>query len=136
MSFQRLWALIVGWALTALGIVGVLVGATLPLLVLTPVVSTLYIVTGLVALFFAYYRHALHVRTFDRVIGFVFVALAIAGFSAAGAAAGTILGVLPVVLGINVLNLAIGVISLIAGYALPPTEEELREAERERKRAA
>ncbi len=136
MSFPRLWALIMGYALTVFGIVGLLAGVSLPVLGLTPAISVVYLITGLVSLFFAYYLSGAYTLTFDRVVGFLYVALAIAGFAVVAAGARLVLGLLPVAIGVNVLNLAVGVISLIAGFAVKEMREVTEKIEERTHRAA
>lgn len=134
MTFPRTWALIIGWALTALGVVGFLTGRSLVLFHIGASLSAIYLVTGLVALFFGYYLAGRHTRSFDQVIGFVYAALAVAGIAVAGISTATLGGILVLNPAVNALNAVVAVVSLIAGYAsrkeMMPSEAEREEEER------
>ena len=136
MTIARTYALIIGWLLTAVGIVGFFFPAGLLLGVLEVNVlhNIVHVVTGLVALFFGYYMTGHYSRTFDQWLGIVYAIITVVGVATAGLGAASILGILPVNLADNVLHLAVAVTALAAGFLT--TKEEVMAEEPTMRRAA
>ncbi|RJQ54232.1 MAG: DUF4383 domain-containing protein [Actinobacteria bacterium] len=120
MSVARIVALVIGWFFTILGIVGFLavgLGSGFFLGLATNALHNLvWLVTGLVGLYFGYYQAGRFSRTFDQVVGIVYAILTIAGFIAVGLGTGTLLGIVPLSLVNNILHLVTAVVALVAGY--------------------
>jgi hypothetical protein len=128
-SPARLYALLVGSALTIAGIIGffydssfdtgsaLTTDAVLGILDVNGWHNVVHIVTGLLGLAAVGYA----ARAYALVLGVVYVAVAIWGFAETTSGFGVILDFLPVNTEDNVLHLVLGVTGLAAGAATPTT---------------
>lgn len=116
MTLARTYALIVGWLMTIVGIVGFFSGGMLLVFEVNTVHNIIHLLTGLVALFFGYYVAGTYSRSFDQWLGIVYAVVAVLGFAVAGLGSATILGILPVNLADNILHSAIALSALSAGF--------------------
>jgi len=127
MTLARTYALIVGWLMTIVGIVGFFSGGMLLVFEVNTAHNVIHLLTGLVALFFGYYVAGRYSRVFDQWLGIVYTVVAVVGFAVAGLASATILGILPLNLADNILHAVIALSALSAGFLTTKAETAMEE---------
>lgn len=116
MTIARTYALIIGWLLTVVGIVGFFTGSMLLIFEVNMAHNLVHVATGAVALLFGYWMSGRYARTFDQWLGVVYGLVTVFGFGVAGLGSASILGILPVNLADNVLHATIALGSLAVGF--------------------